>query len=179
MYRHTAICASLLYLLLPLTCFAGTVNVTIDDHYGDVLTQQKPIYLPNTSWSDQTCVGCAIRPDASKAFNGTYIGATYHPELQNVSVTMSFEGIAIYVFFILPNTQANPQVTANTAVNFTIDGQIVGNFTHEPDSSTTDFIFDQMVFNKTDLPQGTHQLIISASGINISTFTNFDYAMYT
>ncbi|KAF9014189.1 hypothetical protein BDQ17DRAFT_1230755 [Cyathus striatus] len=178
MCRNAALCGSLLYLLLSFTCYARIVNVTIDDGYGDSLTHQLPIYLPLTVWSNQTCKGCAIKPDPSRAFMQTYNAATYHPKLQNVSITMGFEGIAIYVFFILPNKQANG-VTTTTSVNFTVDGQMVGNFTHETDPSTTNFNFNQMVFSKTDLLPGTHQLIISTNGVNISTFTNFDYAIYT
>ncbi|KAF9000994.1 hypothetical protein BDQ17DRAFT_1426819 [Cyathus striatus] len=92
---------------------------------------------------------------------------------------MEFEGIAIYVFFILPNLQQSDSITTFSAANFTIDGQIVGNFSHSPDLSTTEILYNQMVFNKTDLPNGMHQLVVSPALYDMSVFISFDYAIYT
>ncbi|KAF9014182.1 hypothetical protein BDQ17DRAFT_1536652 [Cyathus striatus] len=168
-----------LFCFLPAS-FAGSVNYTIDDSYGDSRTRQLPTFLPATAgvWADQTCEGCRIKPDVMQAFMGTYTAATYHPALMSTSISMSFEGIAIYVYFTLPNNQGDG-ITTITMVNFTIDGDIVGSFTHNPDMSTFDILYQQMVFNMINLPNGTHQLVISTSGVDISTFTNFDYAEYT
>ena len=78
---------------LPLV-LAGIVNRTIDDGFGDSVTLQKVTYLPTTSnvWQNQLCTGCAIQPDISRAFMGTYTAATYHPALGSMSITMKFNG---------------------------------------------------------------------------------------
>ncbi|KAF9002731.1 hypothetical protein BDQ17DRAFT_1425686 [Cyathus striatus] len=138
-----------------------------------------PIYILDTGkWNNQMCRACAIQPDPLKAYSGTYMAMTYHPEQQNASITMEFEGIAIYVFFILPNKQKS-SITNFSAVNFTIKGEIVGNFSHSPDFSITKILYNQMVFSKTDLPNGMHQLVVSTTLDDMSIFINFDYAIYT
>ncbi|KAF9014181.1 hypothetical protein BDQ17DRAFT_1419087 [Cyathus striatus] len=158
---------------------AGIVNHTIDDTYGDSQTLQLPTYLPAVDvWADQTCGGCAIQPATSKAFKNTYTAATYHPGLQNISISMDFEGTAIYVYFILANNHGD-DITTITMANFTIDGKMVGTFAHAPDYTANDILFNQLVFSKTDLPNGNHKLVISISDIDFKVFVNFDYAIYT
>lgn len=78
---------------LPLV-LAGIVNRTIDDGFGDSDTLRKVTYLPTTAsvWQDASCTGCAIRPDISRAFKGTYTAATYNPQLGSMSITMKFNG---------------------------------------------------------------------------------------
>jgi hypothetical protein len=73
---------------------AAEVNRTIDDTTGDSVTGIRPIYLPQTLgvWEDATCKGCAIQPDRTRAFKGTWNAATYNPDLQSVSVELSFKG---------------------------------------------------------------------------------------
>ena len=74
---------------------ANTVNRTIDDSYGDSQTGQLVVYLPEVDipWHNQTCGGCAIRPDVSQVFMGTYTAATYHPgRPPNMNITMQFNG---------------------------------------------------------------------------------------
>ena len=81
--------------LFPSTVFAGNVvNRTIDDSFGDSQTGQLVIYQPPTSnvWQDETCLGCAIRPDVDQAFKHTYTAATYNPGLGNMNITMQFNG---------------------------------------------------------------------------------------
>ncbi|KAF8998270.1 hypothetical protein BDQ17DRAFT_1309300 [Cyathus striatus] len=167
-----------IFYLLSFT-LAGIVNRTIDDSFGDSQTFQLPLYQPAVgAWDDETCQGCSIKPDPSKAFKNTYTAATYNPGLKNVSISMGFEGTAIYVFFILANNQGDG-ITTITMANFTIDGQIAGSFTRAPDLTSTDILFNQLVFSKTDIPNGIHQLVISTSGVNFDVFVNFDYAIYT
>ncbi|KAF9002729.1 hypothetical protein BDQ17DRAFT_1425684 [Cyathus striatus] len=154
------------------------LNYTIDDGFGDSLTKKMPIYIPDEWQNQTTCGDCTIRPDLSQAFMATYTAITYYPYMKNASITIEFEGIAIYVFFILPNKQ-HPGTTTYSAASFTIDGQIVGNFSHSPDLSTTEILYNQMVFKKTDLPNGTHQLVVSTTLTDMNTWVNFDYAIYT
>ncbi|KAF9014186.1 hypothetical protein BDQ17DRAFT_1419092 [Cyathus striatus] len=179
MLRHAGILA-LLLCLLSFT-LASLVNYTIDDTLGDSRTQQLPMYFPATGdvWEGILCYGSTIRPNPSKAFEGTYTAATYrYQSMQNASIIMEFEGIAIYVLFILPNRQG-PNADTTTMVNFTVDGQIIGNFTHTADLSIDDILYNQTVFGMTGLSNGIHQLVISASDLDINVYINFDYAIYT
>ncbi|KAF9014183.1 hypothetical protein BDQ17DRAFT_1342232 [Cyathus striatus] len=180
MLQRAGILALLLYLLS--FTFAILVNYTIDDTLGDSRTQQLLTYFPASGvWENPVCYwgNCSIRPDPSWAFEGTYMAATYrYQSMQNASIIMEFEGVAIYVLFILPNQQG-PGVDTTTMVNFTIDGQIMGNFVHVADFSTNDILHNQTVFGMTGLSNGIHQLVISASGLDINVYINFDYAIYT
>ena len=78
---------------LPLV-LTRIVNRTIDDQFGDSDTLQRATYLPTTStvWQDQSCSGCLIQPDISRAFKGTYTAATYNPQLGSMNITMKFNG---------------------------------------------------------------------------------------
>lgn len=92
---------ALLLLLLfgfgPLFVIAGIVNRTIDDTFGDSQTGLGVAYLPTTAgvWKDELCVDCAIKPDTSQTFKGTYTAATYAPSLNRISITMKFNGALI------------------------------------------------------------------------------------
>lgn len=78
---------------LPLVT-AATVNRTIDDSFGDSQTGQTVVYSPSTggTWKDENCVGCAIAPDTSQTFDGTYTAATYNPGMGSMGITMQFTG---------------------------------------------------------------------------------------
>ncbi|KAJ3993791.1 hypothetical protein F5050DRAFT_1810195 [Lentinula boryana] len=160
------------------------VNRSIDDTLGDSVTGDRPTYLPDTLgvWEDNTCLDCALAPNTSKAFDGTYTAATYNPDLKNISISFAFTGTAIYVYFILANNP-DPGISASTAANFTLDGNLVSTFTHSPDSSSSapDFYFNDsaLAFSKTSMKNATHQMVISTSGLNSNYYLNFDYALYT
>jgi hypothetical protein len=91
MYIKRAI-LNLLSLILLCTTHARLVNVSIDDHFGDLTTGQVPVYQPTGPWGDQTCPGCAVVPLESMALDGTWHEATYHPNLNNTNITFSFTG---------------------------------------------------------------------------------------
>jgi hypothetical protein len=72
---------------------AALVNRTIDDTFGDSVTGQTPVYLPTTPWAGPSCTTCAIVPNKSLAFDGTWTAATYNPNLfNNMNITFSFTG---------------------------------------------------------------------------------------
>lgn len=75
-----------LFIIVSPAHGAGTVNRTIDD------SNQSVIYAPEGVWSNQNCGGCAIKPNVLQAFDGTYTAATYHPQLEFVSIGMQFSG---------------------------------------------------------------------------------------
>ena len=77
---------------------AGIVNRTIDDSFGDSQTGQLVTYSPSTGvWDDETCVGCAINPDVSQTFKGTYTAATYNPGLGSMGISMQFSGECVMI----------------------------------------------------------------------------------
>ncbi|KAF5330548.1 hypothetical protein D9619_005238 [Psilocybe cf. subviscida] len=155
-------------------------NRTIDDALGDSVTGQKVVFLPSTQgvWSNQDCIGCALNPDTTKAFDSTYTAATYNSGLGSISATLKFQGTAIYVFFILANS-APPGITTLTAVNFTLDEQPPVSKLHAPSVLTSDFEFNAMLWSQTGLPATQHTLVVSTSGVDNDVYVNFDYAIYT
>ncbi|KAK2466636.1 hypothetical protein APHAL10511_000894 [Amanita phalloides] len=164
------------------TTQAALVNRTIDDTYGDSVTGQKPTYTPASSsiWQGPSCTGCAIQPNPSLAFDGTWTAATYNPSLQNINITLRFTGVSIWVFFILPNAnRLGTTVTSNTECNFTLDGQAAGSFIHEPNEDTFNMQYNATAFSRTGLSNAPHLLVISTNDVPYNVFLNFDYAIYT
>ncbi|KAF9037904.1 hypothetical protein BDP27DRAFT_1435521 [Rhodocollybia butyracea] len=99
-----------------------------------------------------------------------------------------FVGTALYIFFILVNNVQSDvfsgifsDIVTTTAANFTLDGVLVGTFTHLPDSTLPDFQFgpNALVFSTSGLKNAAHQMVISTSDLTESFFVNFDYALYT
>lgn len=64
-------------------------NVTIDDSFGDEITNDVPIYEPTDKW--QTSGGHA-NPDVALARNGTWHDTTRYPEDAQISVSFGFTG---------------------------------------------------------------------------------------
>ena len=194
-------CLALLLLAVLQFTNATQVNRTIDDTRGDSVTGAKPIYVPSIGgvWASANCSECAIKPNQSLAFDGTWTAATFNAQLGLIAIEFSFTGklqvlhfayctsmnrtnccvtgTAIYVFFILSNTVA-PGITTQTECNFTLDGQAAGSFFHAP-SSSVEFVYNALVFSRSNLQNTHHLLNISTSGVNHNVFINFDYAIYT
>ncbi|KIL63984.1 hypothetical protein M378DRAFT_163687 [Amanita muscaria Koide BX008] len=107
--RNRVFYRTLLCLFTIPICRAVLVNRTIDSNKGDPATGFVPIYQPQNEspWADQTCSGCFIQPDITKAYDGTWKAATYHPQLLDVNITLRFTGVAIWVFFILANANSH------------------------------------------------------------------------
>ena len=80
------------FLFSPFASAATSVNVTIDDTSGDSLTGIKPTYSAN--WNvGQKCLTCAVTPEASEAFMGTWHDTTSNvPQDKPHTVTMTFRG---------------------------------------------------------------------------------------
>lgn len=87
-------------------------------------------------------------------------------------------GTAIYVFFVLANNEGDGITTLTTA-NFSVDGGTPTLFQHAPDLTTTTIQYNQLVFSQTNLPNASHTLDITTSGVNENVYVNFDYAIYT
>lgn len=84
----------LLYFTLVST---STTYRTIDDTYGDSVTQFQVAYTEN--WNrGQDCTGCGVQPDKSQAFYGTWHDTTSNnPNSTSPhSATVKFNGASFY-----------------------------------------------------------------------------------
>ena len=95
--------ALIIICLWPPKVAAAIVNATIDDQRGDSVTGSQVTYYPPDVWNDQTCgKKCSIILDASQAFNGTYIAATYDPaQERSIGINMEFTGRIHKLIFVV------------------------------------------------------------------------------
>ncbi|RXW12972.1 hypothetical protein EST38_g12881 [Candolleomyces aberdarensis] len=171
---------ALLWAYLYLPALAVLVNRTIDDTAGDSVTGAKPIFFPADRglWKDQTCIDCLINPDVRLVFGNTYTAATYIPELGKMSISMRFNGTAIYVFFVLVNS-ADPRVIPETQCDFVLDNGPPLSFGYDSDRESSGYKYNQLVYSNTGLPPGDHLLEIVTNNLDHRVYVNFDYAIYT
>ncbi|KAM6500218.1 hypothetical protein JOM56_003232 [Amanita muscaria] len=180
--RNRPFYRTLLFLFTIAVCRAVLVNRTIDSHFGDPITDFVPIYQPQSMW--QTCPGanCDLQLDKAKAFDGTWNVADYYPGLQNVDVTLRFTGVAIWVFFIIPDFNSFNIGGNGTNANITLDGLHAGTFSHKPDN-TTNLIYNATIFYTSGLANAPHEVIIGTTQDYPETvYPNwliFDWAIYT
>ncbi|KAH9914660.1 uncharacterized protein BXZ73DRAFT_54860, partial [Epithele typhae] len=171
-------CSCLVPLLLWVSLAAAAAsNRTIDDQNGDSISGTVPIYAPSSSWKQgATCDGCFIQLNTADVHDGTWHDATHSPnDAQDLTITATFTGTAVYVFNVLANTVQ--YTTTFTTLTFTLDGTEVGDFTHNP-STSTDFQYGVLTFSKTGLANEPHTLVITSGG-DASSLVLFDYMVYT
>ena len=78
---------------------AGSVNVTVDDTYGDTNTGGQIAYGPAGSWNvGQTCTTCTARPNVAQAFDGSWHDATFYPTDSTAGSNLGSLVTASYVF---------------------------------------------------------------------------------
>ncbi|KAL1951072.1 hypothetical protein VTO73DRAFT_221 [Trametes versicolor] len=181
---------ALCFLVLAVACTATPVNHTIDDRYGDSITGVIPTYRPPGDWTHgDECISCNLYPanlghtsssgapvDPAQAFNGTWHYTTWLPGSLRRNITVQFVGQAVYVFNIIANVVLS--ATTNTTLTFSLDGEIVGHYSHLPDPSGPDLMYNVAVYSNHSLPYGDHTLVISAEGKGPSLVL-FDYVVYT
>ena len=92
-----------------------------------------------------------------------------------------FAGVAIWIFFILPNANDLPSgITSNTALNFTLDGLLVHTYlSPQPNENTPPFQYNVCGYSGEDYSNVNHTMVISTNDYPINTYVNFDYAVYT
>lgn len=88
---------------------------------------------------------------------------------------LTLVGLAIYVFFITVPIISN--VTTETHLNLTLDGQPVSVFNYVPGPNDY-YQYNQSVYSNSNMIIGDHTLIISSEGAT-SSVLEFDYAVYT
>ncbi|KAM6500172.1 hypothetical protein JOM56_003186 [Amanita muscaria] len=166
-------------------CRAVLVNRTIDSNFGDPVTGSMPTYQSpfELIWMDQTCSAeqCGVQPDVAKAFDGTWVTTNDLAPDRDVSVTLQFTGVAVWVFFILSNFSGNnfsDPGYRGTHVNITLDGQYAGNFSRNTDNRT-DMIYNATIFSTSGLANTYHELVIGTSDYPHWNCLTFDWAIYT
>ena len=184
--HHALQVAPLVVLLLP-TVRAVTVNITVDDTFGNIDGSVIPTYLPanDTFWHagspSELCDICVIEPswlDASQIVNKSWHHAIYGKSDTPVQVQVVFPGTAVYVYNIIPNTFPDGSSTL-VNISFALDGKTVGEFKHFPNASS-EISYHQLVYSHTNLSDSSHTFIMSASGIDSEpSLILFDYLVYT
>ncbi|KAJ7214033.1 hypothetical protein GGX14DRAFT_618103, partial [Mycena pura] len=137
-FGHIMLPAGRFFILSLLTQLSWciTANRTIDDTLSDPITGSVPVYAPATSWRTlQAQDDCIVYPDTTQAFDTTWHQTTHHAGNASSSVTLQFTGTAVYLFSIVPNTMFGAITLVN--LQFTLDGDPAGSFTHAPDNSST------------------------------------------
>ncbi|KAJ6592250.1 hypothetical protein DFH09DRAFT_1025175 [Mycena vulgaris] len=166
----------LLFIVLAhVTLSLGVIQTaTIDDNQSGV------VYSPSNRFTlNSNCAACVVHPDANQAVDGTWHDSSQFRGQGPVSVTLSFTGTGIDVFCILANTLPNTVTT--TYLAFTLDGSSYPSFTHNPDSSNSDYLYKQNVFSISRLAQVPHTLVISTNppSDSFGSLLLFDSAKYT
>ena len=179
---------------------AGLVNRTIDDTYGDIVTKVMVEYTDN--WNvEPGCTGCGVQPESSQAYFGTWHDTTTNVpnKTEPHSATLKFNGTchwlsssakctswqrtrhigtAVWIYCILVNS-AGPEITIFTNITFEVDGVLAGTYHHIPDSAQAQYLYNVSVFQKTDMSQQEHVLVMSAMQGSEPSLLLFDYAVYT
>ncbi|OSX65944.1 hypothetical protein POSPLADRAFT_1031160 [Postia placenta MAD-698-R-SB12] len=161
----------LIFRLVVLALFGSAVvaglslNVTIDDTFGDPVTGTQFVYSPADNWqSSSNCSECASTFAMAMVYDRTWTLST-HPG----NATISFYGSAVYVYCI---------VSDHAAMAFLIDDKVDGYYiqTSSP-NSTVDYNYP--VYTSGDLPMGQHELTIMNGVVNFSSLAILDYIVYT
>ena len=98
--RHTLLVFTLYWLIIS----AATTNRTIDDTYGDSVTGALVKYTSNWN-AGPACTGCAIQPNKTYAFGGTWHDTTSNnPNTTSPhSATFTFNGTLLPFWRIIRN----------------------------------------------------------------------------
>ncbi|KAJ7440142.1 hypothetical protein FB451DRAFT_1344130 [Mycena latifolia] len=148
------------------SCFATVSNRTIDDTKGDPITGFIPVYAPEKH-------GCFVQPDPAQLFDYTKHDTTQGDGGVPSSLTSWILGTAIYLFCVVPNTI--PSTTTFVNLQFTLDGVLIGTYTHAPDSST-DILYSVPVLSSQNLKNEPHTLVAQTASNSLFIF---DFAIYT
>jgi len=114
-----------------------------------------------------------VQPDIGQLFDYTWHDTTQGDGGVPSSVTLNFTGTAVYLFSVVPNTI--PFATTLVNLQFTLDGNPIGTYTHVPDSSS-DILYSVPVLSSENLNNTPHTLVAETSSNSLFIF---DFAMYT
>lgn len=169
----------LLFISILRLSAARSMNRTIDDEFGDIITGSLPQYYPSDRWSQGAlCANCSAKLDSSRVAYHSWHDTTQDPRHTTHSVTVRFTGVAVYVYNALANDQ--PGVATLTNLTFTLDNIFAGSFTHtaidDPDPA-----YDVLVYSNNNMENKAHTLTMAAAALvgSKSSLILFDYVVYT
>ncbi|KZV94339.1 hypothetical protein EXIGLDRAFT_708888 [Exidia glandulosa HHB12029] len=172
---------AVLLLALATWTTAQLVNVTIDDTTGDKRTGVMPVYTvdPNSTmggwgWSG-SCPGCISHPDIALVHGGTWHSDTAWVGDGPSNVTMSFNGVAVYVFGVLKDDDKALPVN----LRFFIDSKLVGSYEHQPVPAKDAYTYNVPLFSAISLEEKEHNFVISNTQTGHPSTLFFDYVLYT
>ena len=99
------------------------------------------------------------------------------PPNYEILINSPSEGTAIWVYFVLSGNAQKTSAYTTTAANFSMDGGAKSSFLHDG-SKPVGFLYNQLVYARTDMVNASHRLLISVSDRPASSWVNFDYAIY-
>ncbi|EIW65018.1 uncharacterized protein TRAVEDRAFT_42416 [Trametes versicolor FP-101664 SS1] len=160
---------------------ATVLNVTIDDTYGDTLTGGSMHYSPENAWkANLNCTGCKAQPDPLSALGGTWHESAIPQSGSAVvpTVVVEFEGSAVYVYCIIPDSRASVDGFPN--MRFVLDGVLAGSYSLKPPAGTGAYDYHTLVFASQSLASELHVLEIE-NGVPQSggSILLLDYILYT
>ncbi|KAH7098851.1 hypothetical protein BKA62DRAFT_641708 [Auriculariales sp. MPI-PUGE-AT-0066] len=174
----------LVLALLERLVIAVPTNFTIDDSYGiNGIPGSAPSYSNSSTWrvrnADENCNECSLNPDFNLMSNKTWHDTTtFFGDAQPGRLWFNFTGTAIYIACALAGQR--PGALIETHLLFFVDGQHSGEFHHVPTLETPEFLYNVMVFSKTDLTDSNHAImIVNRQDIQPGSLLLFDYARFT
>ncbi|KAK7060944.1 hypothetical protein VNI00_000678 [Paramarasmius palmivorus] len=155
--------------LLLLSAHGANHTVYLDD------TASEITYVE--AWGQgNTCDQCFLKPDTSKAFQGTWHDFTYFQGKSDpAALQIQFNGVSLEVFCILPANNVNAVLAYS--LSFELDGEAAGqNYTKGPASLTDQYQYNVSVIALTDLENKEHNFTMKLDTA-IDNVVLFDYAV--
>lgn len=168
------------------TTLASSVNVTIDDTFGNPQTSARVVYSPANAWQEgtQACSTTGTSyPDPNRLFNGTWHESTFTPHsegsevdtnqiIPSASVTFNgqfdcasidsmidifeYPGSAIYVYCVIPFNTSRTSV-----MTFFINDEVVGTFTSASSvRNESEYQYNVPVYVNRSMPAGVHKFTL-------------------
>ncbi|KAH0835494.1 hypothetical protein J3R83DRAFT_9161 [Lanmaoa asiatica] len=165
------------FVLFTSFAFAALQNVTVDDA---VLTGPVvPQFFPSASaWSTNNCTTCAVQPDPSLAYNGTWHETTFIPANNEApAIEFNFTGSALYIFFIMANNLS--ATTTFTNVQFVLDNVVAPIPYTSNISAPTGYQYNVPVYANDSLVSGQHTMAMQPFNTGRDILIAFDYLIYS
>ncbi|KAI0712852.1 hypothetical protein C8T65DRAFT_574483 [Cerioporus squamosus] len=157
------------------------VNVTVDDTFGNSEENLKIVYQPVGSWSAGVdCTNCEAHLDTTQVYNGTWHDTTYFsddPPSSPLSASLTFDGVAIYVFCIVTRSSTNP--FGNSDMTFYMDGVEVDRFVQPPNGDPA-YQYSFPVYVNESIPSGGHTfMLVNGRAGGQTALTLLDYIVFS
>ncbi|KAJ8095336.1 hypothetical protein PM082_010559 [Marasmius tenuissimus] len=173
-----------LFLFLSTFYFSTVIGSlhfrTIDDTFGDSAIDGALPKYSSDDWTPRpgdSCGNCKLNPnDTGRIMHGTWHETTHQANAESLSMELTFTGIAISVFCILPPKSAEAIVDYN--LSFTLDGRPVGSFTRTRDELKDEYQYNVSVISLVNLENQEHAFRMEMAKSSNGSVVLFDYATY-